>query len=214
VPIDATGCVSSFIEKPPAGSAPTNLINAGTYVLELSVLEDIPQGRAVSIERETFPSLIGRRGLYAMATADYWLDAGTPEKYVQGQLDILRGLRTPGSRPDAAEVAPGSFVADGGIVQGRLSGVGFVGPGAVVAAGAVVMDSVVGAGARVLAGARVTRSTLLPGAVVGEGCDVSDSIVGPGAVLGTGARLERMTVVRGGVEVPAGAVLSAERYPL
>ncbi|MFZ0171742.1 MAG: NDP-sugar synthase [Acidimicrobiales bacterium] len=213
VPTDAEGRVREFVEKPSAGTAPTNLINAGTYVLEPCVLDLIAAGRPVSIERETFPSLVAGGKLFAMASDDYWLDTGTPENYLQAQLDILHGLRTPASRPNAPEMATGAFVASGAVVDGVLSGVGYLGPGALVAAGAATADSVVGAGAKVLAGAQVSRSALLPGAVVGEGCVVTDSIVGTGTMLGSGCRLEAMTVLRGGQQVPAGTILRGARYP-
>ncbi|MGO8876339.1 MAG: sugar phosphate nucleotidyltransferase [Acidimicrobiales bacterium] len=213
VPTDAEGRVIEFVEKPPAGTAPTNLINGGTYVLERSVLDRIPGGRRVSIERETFPALVERGRLFAMATDDYWLDTGTPAKYLQAQFDILRGLRTAASCPDAEERAPGVFVATGAVVEAALSGVAYVGAGARLAGGAGVADCVVGAGARVAAGARLATSCLLPGAVVGQDCVVTDSIVGPGAVLGDGVCLDNMTVVRGGAEVPNGTSLSGARYP-
>ena len=91
VPTDEDGRVTAFIEKPPPGEAPTNLINAGIYVLETSVLERIPAGRRVSIERETFPELVEGGILYALASDAYWLDTGTPEQFLQAQLDILSG---------------------------------------------------------------------------------------------------------------------------
>lgn len=213
VPTDAESRVIEFVEKPPPGTAPTNLINAGTYVLEPSVLDRIPAGRRVSIERETFPALVERGRLFAMATDDYWLDTGTPAKYLQAQFDILRGLRTAASHPDAEEPTPGVFVAAGSEVEAALSGVAYVGAGARLAGGAFVEDCVVGAGARVAAGARLASSCLLPGAVVGEDCVVTDSIVGPGAILGAGVRLDNMTVVRGGAEIPKGTSLSGARYP-
>jgi len=213
VPTEAEGRVTRFVEKPPPGTAPTNLINAGTYVLEARVLDLIPSGPPVSMERETFPALAAGGKLFAMASDDYWLDTGTPQTYLQGQLDILHGLRTPASRPRGDEVAPGVFVALDGIVEGVLAGVGYLGPGALLAAGASAADSVVGAGARVLAGAQVTRSALLPGAVVGEGCVVTDTIIGPGTRLGSSCRFEGTTVVRGGLEVPAGTISRGGRYP-
>lgn len=209
---DGDDRVTDFFEKPPAVSAVTDLVNAGTYVLEQSVLDAIPPGRRVSIERETFPLVVAGRGLFAMATRDYWLDTGTPGKYLQAQLDILRGLRTEASRPDADELSPGCFVDRGGTVEGGLSGVGYVGAGSLVAPGATVTDSILGASTQVLRDATVARSALLPGAVVGESCTVSDSIVGPGAEIGAGARLEAMTIVRGGMHVPRGAFLSGKRY--
>ncbi|MGP8149637.1 MAG: NDP-sugar synthase, partial [Acidimicrobiales bacterium] len=93
VPTDEAGRVIAFIEKPPLGEAPTNLINAGIYVLETSVLDRIPSGRRVSIERETFPELVSSGRLYALASDAYWLDTGRPHQYLQAQLDILWGRR-------------------------------------------------------------------------------------------------------------------------
>ena len=93
VPTDGDGRVEAFVEKPPPGEAPTNLINAGTYVLEPSVLGRIPAGRRVSIERETFPAMVADGGLFAMATDDYWLDAGRPDLYRQANLDVIAGRR-------------------------------------------------------------------------------------------------------------------------
>ena len=83
VPIDDDGRVEAFVEKPPPGEAPTNWINAGTYVLEPSVLDRIPDGRRVSIERETFPAMVADGALYALHSDAYWIDAGTPEAYLQ-----------------------------------------------------------------------------------------------------------------------------------
>jgi NDP-sugar pyrophosphorylase family protein len=213
VPIDGEGRVVDFVEKPPPGTAATNLINAGVYVLEPSVLDRIPADRPASIERETFGSLIAEGKLFAAASSDYWLDTGTPAQYLKAQLDILRGVRSPASLPSGDEVAPGCYVARGAVVQGGLSGVAYVGPGATVAAGASLADAVLGAGASELGASRVERSAVLAGAVIGEGCVVSDSVVGPGALIAAGARVEHMSVVGGGAEVPAGAVLSGDRYP-
>ncbi len=90
---DASGRVSAFVEKPPRETAPTDEINAGTYLLEREVLDVIPAGRMVSIERETFPELIAAgRALYAYTTNDYWLDIGRPEHYLRAHRDVLDGL--------------------------------------------------------------------------------------------------------------------------
>src|SRR5207245_7483376 len=92
VPTDETGRVLAFVEKPPRDQAPTNLINAGTYVLEPSVLARIPEGRS-SIERKVFPALVPSGRLFAMASPAYWLDAGTPATYLPAHLDLLDGRR-------------------------------------------------------------------------------------------------------------------------
>ncbi len=216
VETEGGGRVKAFIEKPPPGTATTNLINAGTYVLETSVLDLIPSGRPVSIERETFPLLAGNGDLYALGSDAYWIDTGTPGKYIDAQLDILHGRRTPRSLPDALEVAPGVFASGkSAAAKGcpEISGVAFLGEGSEIAEGALVVDSVVGPSARIDRDARVERSIVMHGAVVGEGCVVTDSIVGPGAVVGPRARLSDLTVVRGSSEVLPETSLNGARFP-
>jgi mannose-1-phosphate guanylyltransferase len=188
VPTDDDGRVLAFVEKPPPGEAPTDLINAGTYVLEQSVLARIPEGRRVSIERETFPAMVEDRTLFAMDDGGvYWLDAGTPETYLEAQLDLVGGRR---SAPVTA-VDPSACI----------------GPGATVENAVVLRDVVVGAGVT------VRGSALLPGSSVGKGAMVLDSIVGPGAVVGVGAVVSEMTVLGDGADVPDGEILIGARVP-
>ena len=92
MPTDADGRVQAFVEKPPPGEAPTDLINAGTYVLEPSVLDRIPDGRRVSIERETFPAMVADGTLFARDDGGaYWIDTGTPAQYLTAMLDLIDG---------------------------------------------------------------------------------------------------------------------------
>jgi len=212
VPTDEAGRVTAFIEKPPQGQAPTNLINAGIYVLETSVLDRIPGGRRVSIERETFPELVAAGRLYAMAFAAYWLDTGRPHQYLRAQLDILWGRRV--SVPPAPEIRPGVWVDPSAQVASHLGQHCFVGPGASIAAGSVVEDSVVCAGSRVGPDCVLRRSVLMAGAEVRAGAVLEDSIVGPRAVIGERGHLSGMTIVGVGADVPAGSVLDGARYPL
>ena len=93
VPTDSDGRVTAFVEKPPRDEAPTNQINAGTYVLEPSVLERIPTGGRVSIERETFPAMVRDGTLFARSDDGYWLDTGTPADYLQAHHDLVSGRR-------------------------------------------------------------------------------------------------------------------------
>ncbi len=187
VAMDGDGLVHAFIEKPRRETAPSNLINAGTYVLEPAVLERIPGGRRVSIERETFPALVADGALFALATSDYWLDAGRPEEYLRANLDTIDAVRR---RVREAPVA-----AD-----------------AVVERSADVRHSVVGARAVVAEGAQVQDSLLMPGATVGAGASVKRSVVGAGARVGPKASLVD-AVVGDGVAVAAGAQLAAVRVP-
>ncbi len=105
VPTDADGRVEAFIEKPPRDEAPTNYINAGTYVFEPSVLDRIPGERRVSIERETFPALVEAGRLFAQGSEAYWLDTGTPDAYLRAHRDLLLGRRSSPPAPSAVRDA-------------------------------------------------------------------------------------------------------------
>jgi mannose-1-phosphate guanylyltransferase len=183
VQTDDTGRVTAFIEKPPADEAPTNLINAGTYVLEPSVLDSIPAGQRVSIERVTFPHLVAEGVLYALASDAEWIDAGTPATYLEANL---AAAGREGAGVDAtARVAPG----------------------------ARIVNSVIGAGAVVEDGASVEDSVLLPGVRIGKGAVIRGSILGREVVVGGRAQVEDLSVLGDGVVVDASAVLTAARQP-
>ncbi len=213
VPTGAGGRVLAFIEKPPRDEAPTNLINAGTYVLEPAVLGRIATGRRVSIEREVFPALVGDGQLYALASDAYWLDTGTPERYLRAQLDVLTGQR-PDLRLPVHHLDGAAMIGDGARLLGAIEGPAFLGAGATVAVGATVANAVLGERASVERGARVVGSALLGGAVIGEGALVEDSIVGPGAVVGAGARVRALSVLGANVAVTPGTVLDSARLPV
>ena len=187
VPTDDDGRVLGFVEKPPRDEAPTNWINAGTYVLEPSVLERIDTGRRVSIERETFPAIVADGGLWAVQSDAYWVDAGTPHTYLQIQMDLLDGLR--GEKVDG------------------------VAPTASIDAGATVEHSVVMAGASIEAGAVVRDAVLCPGARVLADALVESSVVGPAAVVGARAKVTGMTMIGDGAVVEAGSALDGARLP-
>ncbi len=161
VPTDEDGRVIAFIEKPPPGQAPTNLINAGTYVLEPSVLERIPGGRRVSIERETFPALVAEGRLYALGSEARWVDAGTPATFLAANL-AYAPMGLDGPEVTGSVVGEDVTIGPGAVVQRSV-----IRDGAVIGAGAVVNDSVVGVGARVGERARITNRS-----VVGDGFEV------------------------------------------
>jgi mannose-1-phosphate guanylyltransferase len=165
---DPHGAVLEFLEK--TGEAVPGEINAGMYALERSVLELIPPGEAVSIERDVFPRLVGE-GLHGLRLDGYWMDIGTPDRYLQASWDILEG----GVETRVEPTAPGMLV----------------GAGTEVAAGASIGPRVVlGDGCRVQAGASVRDSVLLDGCVVGEGARVHGSILSRGVEVAAAASLE------------------------
>jgi NDP-sugar pyrophosphorylase family protein len=187
VPTDADGRVVAFVEKPPPGEAPTDALNAGTYVLEPSVIDRIADGVPVSIERVTFPDLVATRTLFAFVSDTYWIDTGTPGNYLQAQLDLLDGLRGP--------------AADG------------VHPQALVSPDAQVKRSVIAERVAVGSGATVVDSVVMTGATIGDGAVVSRSIVGPGARIGAGAELKALSVVGLEAAVEPGETLDGARRP-
>lgn len=210
---EESGLVRAFVEKPAPGTEPSNLANAGIYVVEPDVVDRIPDGRRVSIERETFPALADDRSLFAFASDAYWLDTGTPAQYLAAQVDIVAGRRSGVTLPPCEEVEPGVFVAGGAVIAGALTAPCYVGAGASVSAGSRVAGSVISAGAAVGAGAHVEGSVLLEGACVGERCRVVASVVGPDATLGAGVQVSAGTVIGRGAEVPPATELVGERFP-
>jgi mannose-1-phosphate guanylyltransferase len=186
VPIDDDGRVTAFIEKPPADEAPSRWINAGTYVLEPSVIERIEPGRKVSIEREIFPAMVAEGTLYAIERDGRWVDAGTPETYLDATLAHFDG-RAASEDPIASDAR--------------------------VHETATVTNSWIASGSVIGAGATVEHSLLMEGSWVGEGAVVRRSILGPRAFVGTGATIDGYTVVGEGAQVQAGAVMSDARVP-
>jgi len=213
VPTDADGRVTAFIEKPARDEAPTNLINAGTYVLEPSVLERIPPGRRVSIERETFPAMVRAGRLFARADDAYWLDTGTPAAYLQAHRDLVEGRRGGPPAPGAHRVEGGWWTTGSPIVKGTVTGACFIGEGSEVAEGATVESSVLGAGCVIEAGARVSGSVLLDGARVATDSVVAGSVLGPGSTVGERCDIRPISVLGDGAVVPSGTVVDAERVP-
>jgi NDP-sugar pyrophosphorylase family protein len=218
VPTRPDGSVIAFVEKPPPGTAPTDWINAGTYVLEPSLLRDIPPRLSVSIERETFPRMLEQGGrLFAVRSDAYWIDIGTPEKYLEAHHDLLLGRLGDRPAPGADEIAPGVWaVGDVDIDRdAHLEAPVLLGEGSRVDAGAVVADSALGSGVVVEDRARIEHSVLhrgahvSPGAVITEsvlGVDVlvkPESVVADVSLVGAGATIAGSTLVSGGRIAPA-----------
>lgn len=208
---DDMGRVSAFVEKPAPGTAPTNQINAGAYVMEPSVLARIEPGVRVSVERQTFPSLVADGLLFARSFDTYWLDTGTPEAYLQAHEDLLQGRRGLPPAPGARQLSDGLWALGEVVVEGEAGGGTLLGAGARVMGGATVRASCVGADVTVGEGAQVTGSILLAGAHVGAGAVVDRSVVGAGATIGARARVVDVTVVGDGAAVPDGATESGGR---
>lgn len=204
VPTDDGGVVTAFLEK--TQDPPTDQINAGCYVFKREVIDRIPRGRPVSVEREVFPGLLSA-GLRVCGYVDatYWRDMGTPEDFVRGSADLVRGIAPspalPGRRGehlvhDGASVAPGALLI-GGTVVGR---------GAEIKAGARLDGAVIFDGADVGAGAVIERSIIGFGARIGPRALIRDAVIGDGADIGARCELLRGARVWPGVTIPDGGI--------
>jgi mannose-1-phosphate guanylyltransferase len=206
VRLDEGGAVREFVEKPTADEIDTNLISAGAYVLERSVLDLIPADRNVSIEREVWPRLVGD-GLFGFPAQAYWLDIGTPERYLQGTFDILEGNVETAVRDRLG----GRFmdVVEGVEVDGRVIPPAIVERGCRIAPGAHVGSLVVlGEGVQVGEGSTIERAVVLNGTEIGPNCVLRDCIVAAGVRVGRGSVVSGGAVLGEGVTVGERNVLS------
>ncbi len=185
VPTDEAGMVTAFLEKPERPEQiVTDQINAGCYVFARSVIDRIPAGRVVSVERETFPGLLadGAR-VRGVVDTSYWLDLGTPLAFVRGSADLVLGRvyspAVPGPRGESLAL-PGATVAE----DAKVSGGSVIGAGASVAGGAIVDGCVVLDGAVVAAGVCARNSVIGAGSRIGAGTVLDGVVVGDGAVVG------------------------------
>lgn len=204
VPTDADGRVTAFLEK--TQDPPTDQINAGCYVFKREIIEQIPPGRAVSVEREVFPRLLAEDAkVFAHVDAAYWRDMGTPEDFVRGSADLVRGIAPSAALNgqsgeylvhEGAGVAPGALLMGGSVI----------GRGAEVGAGARIDGAVLFDGAKVEAGAVVERSIIGFGVRVGPRALIRDAVIGDGAQIGARCELLNGARVWPGVVIPDGGL--------
>jgi mannose-1-phosphate guanylyltransferase len=207
VPTDPGGRVTAFLEKPQTPEEiVTDQVNAGAYVFTRAVLDTIPAGRPVSVERETFPGLLTDGAhLQGMVDSTYWLDLGTPQAFVRGSADLVLGRApspaVPGRRGDRL-VLPGAEVA----ADAKLSGGTSVAAGAVIGSGARIEGSTVLAGARVEADAVIKDSLVGVGARIGSRTVLDAAVIGDGADIGPDNELLRGARVWCDARIAAGAI--------
>jgi mannose-1-phosphate guanylyltransferase len=201
--------IESFLEKPDAADVPPNpRINAGAYILEREVMEMIPAGEKRSFEHDVFPHLVDN-GIYAYDADAYWLDLGTPERYVEATRDLMNN--------DVASYLSADLSATGNSIAASadVSGADITSP--------VVIDEnvTVGAGTRLGAHtvlgknvnvgekADISGSVIMQGGSVGEGATIVDALIGPSVQIGAGAKIEADTVIGEGARIEPGAMIAA-----
>ena len=195
------GEVRGFLEKPEPAEIDTDEVSAGAYVLERGVLDLIPAGRAVSIEREVFPRLVGH-GLYGRRLDGYWMDIGTPERYLRASWDILEGrveTELPGTGGpyigERVEIAADATVEPRAVIRS----------GSRIGSGVLISESVLLDNCSIAPHAEIRGSILSPAVEVGDG-----ATIGAGSVIGEGARVEAGASVEPGARVQPDEVVEAE----
>ena len=189
---DDTGRISRFLEKPGMDEITSNNINAGTYVLEPDVFDHIPKDRPFSFERELFPALLEQNmPVYAFVSDCYWIDIGTPEKYLEVHRDIVEGRYRSPEIP--ATTLDTNALTDGISVDGKS----LIGPGVTLGKGAHVESSVIGPNCTIDARAQVVDSVIWSNNTIDDGARVTGSILGRGCYLGRSAILKPGTVLGG-----------------
>lgn len=200
VPTDSDGNVLAFLEK--TEDPPTDQINAGTYIFKRSVIDLIPRGREVSVEREVFPNLLSDGAkVCGYVDISYWRDMGTPEDFVRGSADLVRGIAPSpalGGHCGESLVHDGASVAPGALLYGGT----VVGRGAEIGAGVRLDGAVIFDGARIEPGAVIERSIIGFGSRIGPRALIRDGVIGDGADIGARCELLRGARVWPGVFIP------------
>lgn len=186
---NAKGKVLLFREKPSPGEVNSNFINAGTYVLEPEVLAEMSPGIEISIEREIFPRLLADGKLYALYSPAYWLDIGTPEKYLQMHRDLLEG-RCCEYDPDGKER---EFIEDGTHLHNtaRISGPVLIGKNCSIGSGVEINGpAVIGPGCHIGSDSKITGSVVWPETWIGRRVVIKNSIIADRCRLCAGSIIE------------------------
>ncbi len=207
------GRISRFLEKPAWGQVFSDTVNTGIYVLEPSVLKEIPLGQEYDFARDLFPRLLEvGRPLYGYVTEDYWQDIGTLEQYMQAQRDVLDGKMKGVVRPPGTRLRENLYVGlRAQVDEEELTGPLVIGEnvrvdeGAKVGPYSVIADNVV-----IAAGATIERSVVAEGTYVGEGAELFDALVGRSSYIQPRARLLERCALGDDVIIGEGATVSAD----
>jgi mannose-1-phosphate guanylyltransferase len=215
--VDDAGMIRRFVEKPKREDAPSNLINAGVWLFQPSVLASIAAGRFTMVEQDLFPAMAEAGAIYGFLDHGYWMDAGTPDRYLQLHRDLLAGVAHGSLAIIERGDGPGLMLRslDQQRRQGApprleagatLAGAVVLGDGALLAAGArVVGPATIGDRCRLGANVVVEDSVLWSDCIVEDGAVVRGSVLAAGSVVGAGATLDRC-VLGEGARAAAGAV--------
>jgi mannose-1-phosphate guanylyltransferase len=189
--------VTRFVEKPTHDQITTNMINAGTYILEPDILQHIPPETNFSFERELFPMLLKmREPVYAYPSTAYWIDIGTPEKYFRLHADLLKGAET---KVGEQSVIHPSVKIEGPVLIGAdcdiRQGVRIIGP-TVIGASSTIRENAVVETSLLWRNVRVGPQVKLKNSIIADNCSlfykstINESILGDNVVVPSGVELE------------------------
>ena len=214
VDLDGEGRILRFTEKPGPGEATSNWVSTGAYVFEPEVLAYIPPGEYHMVEHGLFPTLLAEgRPLFGYRTVAYWIDIGTPAKYLQAQSDLLTGAFKDGIRPEGELFADRVWAGEGTFIHREASIMGPVALGrrcSIEEGASIVGPAVLRDDCRAGKDAHLERLVAWSGAVFDAGCRCSDCVVGANARIGAGSRLEATAIVGDNATVGAGNHLSGD----
>ncbi len=182
-------CIKRFIEKPPRGEAPSNLINAGAYVLSPEVFKYIPEGRAISIEREVFPKLAAEGRLNGFSMEGLWMDIGKPQEYLDANKTVLDSIIEASKKLNKEEFGVTCPVAlDSGVCVGERS---VIGPYAILGRNVKVGKNVQITNSVIFQNVEIGDSTTIKGTIVGEGARIGKHVkLGKGCIIGDQAKIK------------------------
>ena len=199
VELDWEGRITRFVEKPELGMAPSNLVNAGVYILEPEIFDYIPDGKKVRIETEVFPKLAEEQKLYGFETHAFWMDIGEPADYLAANASVL-GRQRRVVKPDSAEIDPSALIR-GPCNFGENVKIGAdsrIGPNVSIAD-----DVVIGKGCR------VENSIIYSGAVIEDYSSVKNAILGENSVLERWVKVESGSLIGDFAQISDGVTITS-----
>ena len=217
---NARGRVTRFLEKPKWSEVTTNMINAGTYILEPEVLSPVPHQAKFSFERELFPLLLDQgEPIYAYPSSAYWIDIGTPEKYFRLHRDLFSGSSPRHSCPRGEEVLVGeqSYINPTAQIRGpavigsnctigqkvKLAGAVVIGFGCTVLEDTVIEESIIWRNAQLGQRVSLKNSIVADNCCLNDNSTIEDSILGDNVTVVSGCKLEPGSKIWPGITMTA-----------
>ena len=192
VETESDGRVRRFLEKPKPEEITCNTINAGIYVLEPHILNYIPAGEKFSFEYQLFPALLANNEpFYAYTMSGYWMDIGTPQRYLQANDDLINGRITSFDADRKPLHSTGPLSESEPV---KIDSRSVIDPTCSIKPGAEITNSVLGANCVIEERAKIENSVLLSGARVGKAAEIRNSVIGKSALIGRNSKVEGATL--------------------